>query len=835
MRVPRSILAVAVSLILCAAGAGTRAQEGSSSRDPNWFNEMLAREAAPLAERLLASDDGAFETRVAAEISSQPKPSGRGYYVQLDVGTDVPMECWIYPKGSDVAASHRAFSERVFKSIEKQGAIDLKEIQRIDAGVFGGHPYLALDWLYRVKTRRGTLAGQVKLLAAFKSDASVHCLQNEAGYAKTFERVFRGLVDRLEVEAAAGEPYYREVTAVTMGGRKIGAGQLAFTRDSQGGTRIAERTFLLVPTGQATLMATDSYEVQWSTPGGRLTREISGSGVNGQLERRLVLDQAGDGGWTVSGKFKSKDLKTTLEPKVLPSALGEMLLLRQFVAGAGAGDRKDYWDWSASADPSAYTVVKVQVRERTAAGVATRVDMGSEVLDVIFDDSGSARLATMDLGGVGLELRRIHVQGSLDGRTEPRAPAVAQAPAAAQGPAPAADTEPEILEKGESQDPNWFDKLLAREAEALEERPLASEDGVFKTRVAAEIEAQPQLVDTDYYVQLNLGTVAPVECWVYPEGHDMAASHRAFSAVLFESIADTQGTVEMKAIQRIDAGAFGAHPYLALDWLYRVQSPRGPLAGQLKLLAAYKGGASVHCFHNEAGYGKSFERVVRGLVERLEVQSAAAEPYYELILQASLRELKLGVARTKFTRQENGNTRISEELSALLPISRHALASHDTYNIQIASPDGRLLTEVDIESKNGEVTTHLTLESTGDNTWKVSGTYDSKDFTASPEPREILSSLGEKLLLREFLAEAGAGDEKVFWDWSSDADPAAFNETRVRVEGRTADGVAVHLDLGPNQLEAILDADAAIKSATLKMEEIEMGLERVYAGGSLVR
>ncbi len=822
MDVGKSIVAATVFLTLCSAAA---AQQGTGTRDPNWFNKVLAREAQPMAERVLASDDGAFKTRVAAEALAQPKPSGRGYYVQLNLGTEVPMECWIYPTGHDVAATHRVFSERLFRSIvQNQGPIDLRKIQRLDAGVFDGHLYQALDWLYRVKSRRGsTLSGQIKLLAALKGEASVHCLQNEAGYAKTFERVFRGLVNRLEIAAAASEPYYQEAMTVIMSGQRVGGGQVTFTRDQAGRTRISERNFLLVPADQTTLVANDTYEVQLSSADGRLIKEITSSSNNGEVSTRLVLERAGEEGWKVSGKSRSKDFATMLEPKVLPSALGEMLLMRQFIAGAEAGDRKAYSDWSATDDPSTFTVVQVQVKERTADGVAARLDLGSEVLDAVFDQSGSVKLATLNLGEVELKLQRVHTRGALDARSEPQAPEAAPPAAAAEMKG----------EEGETQDPSWFDQLLAREAEAMEEHPVTSDDGVFRTRVAAELAQPPELIDGDYYVQLNVGSDTPMECWVYPEGHDMAASHRAFSAAIFANIAENQGEVEKQAIQRIDAGVFGAHPYLALDWLYRIKSPRGPLAGQLKLVAGYNGDSSVHCIHNEAGFGKTFERVFRGFVGRLEIESAAEAPYYQLILLARLHNINLGVVRKTFTRTESGNTKIVEGFSALVPLSTESVAGRDTYNIQMSSPDGRLLTEVDVASENGELTTHLTLEPSDDGAWKVSGTNDSNEYQGSTEPREMFSNLGQQQQLREFLAEAGAGDEKTFWDWSSGDDPSAFSETRFVVQERTADGIAVRLHQGSEQMDAILDAGAAIKSATLTTEGVEMQFERLYIEGSL--
>ncbi len=414
-------------------------------------------------------------------------------------------------------------------------------------------------------------------------------------------------------------------------------------------------------------------------------------------------------------------------------------------------------------------------------------------------------------------------------------PSLAQTEPPALPPAAENEAKPE---DGAGRDPNWLDKLLAREAEPLEERPLASDDGRFKTRVAAEILAPPALLAGDYYVSLNVGGSSPMECWIYPEGHDMAASQRTLSETVFGFIASTQGEIETKMIQRIDAGVFGAHPsaghpYLALDWLYRVETPQGSRAGQVKLLAAFKGKASAHCFHAQAGYGKTFERVFRGLIGGLEISGATGDPYYQEVLVTGMSGRRLGFTRQWLELDEAGNTKIERLTSLLMPAGQETLRASDTFSMQHSWPDGRLIKEFEIASVDGELTTQLKLDPAADGAWRVSGTYESRDYERSIEPWEVSSLLGEMLQLRRFLAGAKAGDRTSFWTWSADADPSTLMEVVVVVEERTADGVAAHLDLGPSEVDAILDGNGSVKSGAIDLGAYSLDLQRVYVEGAL--
>jgi hypothetical protein len=401
-----------------------------------------------------------------------------------------------------------------------------------------------------------------------------------------------------------------------------------------------------------------------------------------------------------------------------------------------------------------------------------------------------------------------------------------------QRPADAEAGMPEIEPGSPSEDPQWFEKLLAREAEPVAEQWIGSPDGKFRSRVAAEVVKAPEKIGDGYYVPLGVGTEAPVECWVYIEGHDLATSHQVLAAAAFESIAESLGEIDSKAILKIDAGAFGRHPFLALDWLYRVKSPKGLLAGQIKHLSAVaRGGASAHCYHNEAGYKATFERVVHGLVEHLEVAEPEPDPYYEEVSVVRIGDLQAGVARLAMTVDEQGDTKIVETLSLLVPVDQQTVMANDNYNVQFSSPDGSLINQIDVESQNGELSTQLALDPADDG-WRVSGTFQSKKLQGSLEPAEIPSTLGMMLDLRGFLPRAQPGAVKSFPQWMSD-NPLALTDVRFQVEGRVEDGIAARLDLGPMKLDGVLDANGSVVSATMAMGPAEMEIERLYVQGTL--
>jgi hypothetical protein len=297
---------------------------------------------------------------------------------------------------------------------------------------------------------------------------------------------------------------------------------------------------------------------------------------------------------------------------------------------------------------------------------------------------------------------------------------------------------------------DWFEELLAREAAPMPETPIESADAYFRAQVPASL-ADPVVAEEDAYrASFAAGSQAPVDCWIYRNELDLASSLSELSRLTFEGIEEQFGQVDVKRIGRVDTGAFGGSPYLAVEWLYRVKQDGAARAGQVKHLVASKDGRSVYCQHNEAGYGETFRRVVRGLVTSLEFGDVEAPvPYYSEIATLAIRGMRVGIQHMTLTRDEDGDTRITQSTSMLLPVDDETLSSSDAFDVQFSRSDGALINQVHVEAENGELVTQLNLDPMADGHWNVNGTFREKPLDAKIRAGQPLpSSLGEALALR---------------------------------------------------------------------------------------
>src|SRR5262245_31726124 len=312
-------------------------------------------------------------------------------------------------------------------------------------------------------------------------------------------------------------------------------------------------------------------------------------------------------------------------------------------------------------------------------------------------------------------------------------------------------------------EPDWLQALRAREAEPMPSQKIQSSDRFFGARVPAKLAVPIQLEDEAYRVSLDVGSEAPVDCWVYRDGIDFAGSLAGLSESTFSAISERFGEVDLRKVDRVDAGVIAGSPFVAIDWMYRVKTDAGPQIGQVKHLVTSKGGRGLYCQHNELGYAKTFLRVVGSILESLEYRNPnGPEPYFSEISTMSVRGLRVGVEYTTLVRDEDRDTRIDTRMALLLPVTAEELQVSDTFGVEFARADGTLINQVHVESANGEVVSHLKLNPAPGGGWTVEGTYQGKALSAKIEPGDPPSSwLGEAYTLRRSLAEGGAPGSQI--------------------------------------------------------------------------
>ena len=381
------------------------------------LTQALAREVELPERRPLASDDGFFTALVEARIVQPLREGDDGYYAQLDVGSEVPIECSFFRGRLDMASALSLASESAFRTIgESLGRLEARQIHRIDAGAMGGAPFLSLVWLYRLHDGKRPVVGQLKQVIATKDERSVTCQHNEVGYVQTFDRLFAGILTSIRYSVQIGwPPFYREIWTAAVGPQRLGVQQLTLTLQDSGDVRAESALAMLVPIGTDRAMVTDSYRVEYSTSDGTLIQASEVKSENNEITTNLDLLPQPDGSWRVSGRFQSEPLEASLRPKgYLLSYLGQTWQLRRALRLDGVGAEVSTPVWDASADPAQLVDATTTITGTVGEGdYSATFGLGELRMEGIVDARGSMKSARMQVGDVTLDYERILVEGEL--------------------------------------------------------------------------------------------------------------------------------------------------------------------------------------------------------------------------------------------------------------------------------------------------------------------------------------------------------------------------------------------------------------------------------------
>jgi hypothetical protein len=378
------------------------------------FETARAREAAPLAEAALASNDGALRARVPARLLSPVRWQDERYLVQLDAGSEAPVVCSVFPEGLDAAASLAAFSKEIFAPLEQDGSLKQRQILGVDAGHFAGRPFLALDWVYRIEREGRPLAGQVKLLVAQVGESALYCAHDEVGYVQSFRRVAGSLARSLVLDRVDRPAYLSAVSIYSVRELRVGYELITLERDAAGDTRIDTRTSLLLPVDGQTLQQSDSYDVAFSRPDGSVINQHAIESVNGEVMTQLRLDPDESGGWSVTGRFQGKPLEAEIAEGAPVSWLGEGLALREALARDGTRAVVAVQTWSADLDPTRLFEARLGIeRQLDADRFAAKLEVAGMEADLVVGRDGLPVSGVVPAGPSDVKIERVYLDGSL--------------------------------------------------------------------------------------------------------------------------------------------------------------------------------------------------------------------------------------------------------------------------------------------------------------------------------------------------------------------------------------------------------------------------------------
>lgn len=385
-------------------------------------------------------------------------------------------------------------------------------------------------------------------------------------------------------------------------------------------------------------------------------------------------------------------------------------------------------------------------------------------------------------------------------------------------------------------EPEWLQTMRARESKVTAPQEVRSPDGWFQARVPAKLVGMVEVVDGAYSMGFELAPDIQVSCEVIPDGFDLGALLSKTTVASLDLLAKQHGKIAARAVERTDAGNISSSPFVAVDWLYRADTSEGAKLGSLKQVAALKHGHGVYCAQFDLGYARSFESLVRGLVESLQVKDPPPPAIYDDISVVSLGGAKVGVATSSVSHDADGDLRVETSTTILLQVTPETLRAEDAVTVQFVRPDGTLINAVQATVSNGEVESNLQLQPLEGGGWQVSGQHKGKTLEGRLEGSQAPATFLKQASVRKALLERPdpVGGESVEWQWLQ-TDPLRLTEARLKVVGAAGTGLyKAHESVGPLQADTVIErATGLTQRADMTIGPLTLTAERVYSRGTL--
>lgn len=387
----------------------------SAADEPQWLKDARAREGQDLQETAVRSPDGFFSARVLGTIAGEVVLEDGGYHFNINIGSQTPASCEVIPEAFDPGALLQAAADLTFKNVEPiHGRIEQKVVESIDAGAFGGSPFLALNWIYRANDGQGAKLGALKQVAILQGEHGVYCSHVDLGYVDSFLRTARTLSESIQF-AEEWQPYYSEVGVFSLAGARVGIAWTHMTRDAEGDSKLVTTTSFAIRLAADTLRTEDIVHVQWVRPDGTLINGNHAVSENGQLDTELQLTRADDGKWWVEGKFKGKALEQALAGEGWPASWIEISNQRRQAFGrpnvAGVELVSPMW---LTADPTRLLESRTTLHAALDAQrvSATEVLGGVKAEHVLDTATGFPVSTKLELGSLAMQIERVYAKGS---------------------------------------------------------------------------------------------------------------------------------------------------------------------------------------------------------------------------------------------------------------------------------------------------------------------------------------------------------------------------------------------------------------------------------------
>jgi len=356
---------------------------------PEWFIDSMAREKTVKKKSKLKLEKFNVNKKIIGKVKLIEQEDNYWFY-NIDIGTDSPVECYVFEVFDGPANSLYAIVDSVLtegiKNLYKQ-SLSNKFNYAVGSGVFESTPYL--------------------LLAETDNSLQI-CIHNEVGYRETFYSVFKSFVGAI-AESEKNTEFFETIVQMTLNGIPVGYSLEKYTTDDDGDVKQSVESSLLLPVDASSVSRSDSESTSWSRTDGSLINGSIYSIENSVLSSNLSI-QAEDGKWQVVGGFQGKDVKYQLD------YTGGLLSGYGFYAGTADLSKSDqssvdYHMWMPEVDPS--SALKITISKVLGNPDANfKLTLGPLVMKVLAEDDGVFRKGTLEQGPLKMNFETVYLKGA---------------------------------------------------------------------------------------------------------------------------------------------------------------------------------------------------------------------------------------------------------------------------------------------------------------------------------------------------------------------------------------------------------------------------------------
>jgi hypothetical protein len=373
---------------------------------------------------------------------------------------------------------------------------------------------------------------------------------------------------------------------------------------------------------------------------------------------------------------------------------------------------------------------------------------------------------------------------------------------------------------------NLLEEALVREAKLTKSYSVTTEDRIFSAKVSGSDKPAVASEDDFYHLVVPIGTDVPVECLIYKDALDSAATLKGLLNGMLDEFPKT-------GILKIDAGTFGRLPYLYQESLYLTEENA---AGALKGIVIPNDTTTLACLHDEPGYRETFRQVVGSLADSMRMSNATPENWiFQEILVWQLQDLKVGFTMNSVAKGENGQIMSVIETAVIVPRTADETMSQDAYDVVYEKASGEMIGGSYAESTSGELTMSIELEQVPESGYRVSGQFQGKEVDSRLDTKT--TPVGPYYQLIELVRAANPDDGKprpLSMDtYVPSANPLQMVPVEAKPTGQRVDGLPEYtLLFSGMEAKSVID-DKGQQSVTLQMGPMEMQLKRVYFNGQI--